>query len=114
VSTFRQITRLNQGVVPYATFSVSSAQLEKLGITMTRPPDDGTWDEAGPIAEALLELRSGLNVMLVQHLGVPDIGLELRVPASVRGDSAAREFADAIGVDLSRMTWLTQEFLEPE
>jgi hypothetical protein len=112
MTSFRQIAKLKEGVVPYATFNITPSGLETIGITMNKPTDHGTWDEAGPIAEALIELGSGLNVMLVEHLGVPDIGIELRVPASVRGDSAAREFADATGIDLGRMTMLTEDFLE--
>ena len=40
-----------------ALLRVARDELVDRGVRLTTPPDDGTWDEAGPIQEASSRLR---------------------------------------------------------
>jgi hypothetical protein len=75
---------------------VSRAELTARGVSLVTPIDDGTWDEAGPIQEALIELDTGEQALIIWHLALEDQGrsaLDLRAPISTTDPTA---FASAV------------------
>ena len=71
-----------------ATVRTTRPELHQRGIELRTPVDDGTWDEAGPIQEAIVETATGEQPLLIWHLTIEEAPehydnatpLELRAP----------------------------------
>jgi hypothetical protein len=98
-----------------AQIRMTRAELAQRGIELVTPVQDGTWDEAGPIQESLIEVDTGEQPLLVWHLAfeqLPDhyqnaSPLELRAPISIP-DAAAFVHAtlDAFELPHHRAEWV--------
>jgi len=106
-----------KGFATLATIRAGRAELEACGIELQAPEFDGSWDEAGPVEEALLELDSGEQAILIWHLALEQhpehyraAPLELRAPLQT---PSPRAFADAVlaelGLPCERLEWLVEE-----
>jgi hypothetical protein len=97
-----------------ASVRVSRAELADRGIRLSAPADDGSWDEAGPIEEALIELDTGEQPLVIWHLAFESergtdarSGLELRAPISTPDPGAfAAAFVREVGLAEDRCEWV--------
>jgi hypothetical protein len=98
-----------------AWIRVSGDELRDRGVELRTPASDGTWDEAGPIQEAILETPSGDQPILIWHLGLErrpnETGVhpcaEIRAPVSTTDAKAfVLRALDALDVPHARAEWI--------
>jgi hypothetical protein len=107
----KQIEISYQPTFPCALLEITIEQLEGHGIQMFEPVEDGTWDEAGPIEAAFVQLASGQEVLLIAylqapHIAAPEAGIEVRAPEGVDCRGIAEALADELAVPHDRITWV--------
>jgi hypothetical protein len=109
--TLKQLQGLPKRVFARATLDITIEQLEAHGIQMSEPVENGTWDEAGPIEEAFVQLESGQAVLLIAHVkaphvAAPEIGIEVRAPDGVDCQGIAEAIAAELAISHDQITWV--------
>jgi len=103
---------------PVATIRATRTELLEREIELRTPVEDGTWSEAGPIQEAILEIPSGEQPLLIWHLTIEELPehfdnatpLELRAPRSTADPSAfVRAFLAAADLPEDRADWIVSQ-----
>ena len=98
-----------------AVVRVTRAELLSRGVVLESPVDDGTWDEAGPIQEALVEVNTGEQALLILHPDLEELPsetgnrapLELRAPISTPDPTAFVDVVlDALDIARERAEWV--------
>lgn len=89
-----------------ATIDVSSDELADRGFDLREPVWDGTWDEPGPVDEVALRLADGIEVLLVRHLGNPQIGVEIRAPLDAEPEAICTAVLEGLGLPKNRRIWI--------
>lgn len=104
----RQITRVHQPVIAYASLDLAAEDLQARGLKL----QDGEIDGLGPTKEAVLLLPSGIEVGLMSFTLTPENGVYVHAPVSVDGPDVAHELVAELGVSPARITWLREEGMD--